>query len=134
MQHFHIKLPCQKSMLRQIDLKSIKWTYQKERSFANNYFIFMRILFQFKSLIQRVDLISTFRKYCSFIRGRFSPMSILKTIVHFFLINGCTVFLFFHRIQLVLFLSEVLKNQDQDVGLENLIYYFLSSSSSNNRK
>ena len=27
-----------------------KWTYQKERSFAGNYFIFLKILFQFKSL------------------------------------------------------------------------------------
>ena len=27
-----------------------KWTYHKERSFASNYFIFLRILFQFKNL------------------------------------------------------------------------------------
>ena len=26
-----------------------KWTYQKERSFASNYFIFLKILFQFKN-------------------------------------------------------------------------------------
>ena len=28
-----------------------KWTYQKERSFASNYFIFLKILFQFKNLL-----------------------------------------------------------------------------------
>ena len=26
-----------------------KWTYHKERSFASNYFIFLKILFQFKN-------------------------------------------------------------------------------------
>ena len=30
---------------------SAKWTYQKERSFANNYFIFLKILFKFKNLL-----------------------------------------------------------------------------------
>ena len=29
---------------------STKWTYHKERSFAINYFIFLKILFQFKNL------------------------------------------------------------------------------------
>ena len=29
---------------------STKWTYQQERSFASNYFIFSTILFQFKTL------------------------------------------------------------------------------------
>ena len=33
-----------------------KWTYHKERSFAKNYFIFLKILFRFKNLLQRVDL------------------------------------------------------------------------------
>ena len=28
-----------------------KWTYQKERSFAGNYFIFLKILFQFKNFL-----------------------------------------------------------------------------------
>ena len=35
---------------------SAKWTYHKERSFASDYFIFWKILFQFKNLILRVDL------------------------------------------------------------------------------
>ena len=30
---------------------STKWTYQQERSFASNYFIFSTILFQFKALL-----------------------------------------------------------------------------------
>ena len=29
---------------------STKWTYRKEWSFASNYFIFLKILFQFKNL------------------------------------------------------------------------------------
>ena len=28
-----------------------KWTNRKERSFASNYFIFLKILFQFKNLL-----------------------------------------------------------------------------------
>ena len=30
---------------------SIKWTYKKERILASNYFIFLKILFQFKKLL-----------------------------------------------------------------------------------
>ena len=30
---------------------STKWTYHKERSFASNYFIFLKILFQLKNLL-----------------------------------------------------------------------------------
>ena len=32
-------------------MMSTKWTYHKERSFASNYFIFLKILFQFKNLL-----------------------------------------------------------------------------------
>ena len=28
-----------------------KWTYQKEKGFPSNYFIFLKILFQFKNLL-----------------------------------------------------------------------------------
>ena len=31
-------------------MASTKWTYHKERSFASNYFTFLKILFQFKNL------------------------------------------------------------------------------------
>ena len=33
-----------------------KWTYHKEWSFASNYFIFLKFLFQFKNFLKRVDL------------------------------------------------------------------------------
>ena len=36
-------------------MRSTKWTYQKE-SFASNYFPFSKILFQFRNLVYRVDL------------------------------------------------------------------------------
>ena len=32
-------------------MRSTKWTYHKEQSFASNYFIFLKILFQFKNLL-----------------------------------------------------------------------------------
>ena len=32
-------------------MASTKWTYQKERSFVSDYFIFLEILFRFKNLI-----------------------------------------------------------------------------------
>ena len=37
---------------------STKWTYLKERSFTSNYFIsiFPKILFHFKNLVQRINL------------------------------------------------------------------------------
>ena len=63
---------------------SIKSTYHKEWSFASNYFIFLKILFQFKNLLKGVDCtnypnvrIPTFRKCWSF-EGAFFPVSIFK--------------------------------------------------------
>ena len=35
---------------------STKWTYHNKWSFARNYFIFLKILFQFKNLLKRVDV------------------------------------------------------------------------------
>ena len=40
-------------MLRQIRVVSIKWTYHEKRSFASSYFIFLKILFQLKDLLQK---------------------------------------------------------------------------------
>ena len=37
-------------------MRSTKLTYHKERSFASNHFPFSKILFQFRNLIYRVDL------------------------------------------------------------------------------
>ena len=34
-----------------------KWTYHKDRSFASNCIIFLKILFQFKNLLEKVDLL-----------------------------------------------------------------------------
>ena len=51
---------------------STKWTYHKDQSFGSKCFIFLKILFQFKNLLKRVDLmypnayIATFRKRRSF--------------------------------------------------------------------
>ena len=53
--HFHTKLPYQKPILRQIKWWLKKWTHHKEGSFASNYFNFLKILFQFKNLIYRVE-------------------------------------------------------------------------------
>ena len=85
MHHFHPKVPCQKPMLRQIE-----WWLQNEpitkNSFASNCFIFLKILFQFKNLLE--DLIwftnnpnthiRTFCKHWSFIWWYFFPVSILN--------------------------------------------------------
>ena len=35
---------------------STKWTYYKEQSFVSNHFPFLEILFQFRNLVYRVDL------------------------------------------------------------------------------
>ena len=50
-----------KTVMPEINLKtnkivSTKWTYHKERHFVSNYFIFLKILFQYKKHLQRVDL------------------------------------------------------------------------------
>ena len=33
-----------------------KWVYRRERGFASNYSIFWKVLFQFKNLLQIIDL------------------------------------------------------------------------------
>ena len=37
-------------------MENIKWIYHKERNFTSNYFLFSEILFQFKNLVKRVNL------------------------------------------------------------------------------
>ena len=64
---------------------STKLTYHKERSFASNHFPFSKILFQFRNLIYRVDLMyqppkyphSYFSKALEFYFRVFFPVSIL---------------------------------------------------------
>ena len=75
-------------MLRQIEwdvggMGLKKWTYHKEQSFVRNYFIFLKILFQFTNILDRelVNVnIHTFCKRWSFISARvfFFPASIVK--------------------------------------------------------
>ena len=55
---------------------STKWIYLKERSFASNYFIFLKTLFQFKNLLQRIDLMYQQRK---------CPYSYLLYVLEFYL-------------------------------------------------
>ena len=50
-------------------MRSTKWRYRNERRYGSNYFLFSKILFHFKNLAYRVDLmyqlnvrIHTFRK------------------------------------------------------------------------
>ena len=47
---FPYKTAISKANVKTNRMVSTKWTYQKERSFASNYFIFLKILFQFKNL------------------------------------------------------------------------------------
>ena len=42
-----------------------KWVYHRERSFVSNYFIFLKVLFQFKNLLHRVDFMYQLPK-CSY--------------------------------------------------------------------
>ena len=54
---------------------STNWTYHKEQSFATHHLIFLKILFQFKNLLQRVDLMYQQPKcpyfYCLLFGGAF---------------------------------------------------------------
>ena len=45
-----------KTAISEADVKTnrmvtTKWAYQRERSFSSNYFIFLKVLFQFKNLL-----------------------------------------------------------------------------------
>ena len=84
---FPYKLLCLKPMLRQIEWgKGTKWTYHKELSFASNYLLFSKVLFQFKNLVYRVDLMYRlakcpyiyFSKALKFYLRVLFPVSILK--------------------------------------------------------
>ena len=53
---FPHKTALSEANVKRTRMGSTKWTYPKERSFASNYFTFSKILFHFKNLVQRVDL------------------------------------------------------------------------------
>ena len=48
---FPYKTAISKANVTTKKMVTTKWTYKKERSFASNYFIFLKILFQFKILL-----------------------------------------------------------------------------------
>ena len=54
---FPYKTALSKTNVKTNRTESAQWTNQKERSFASNYFIFLKILFQFENLLKRVNLI-----------------------------------------------------------------------------
>ena len=87
-----------------------KWTCQEERSFASNYFIFLKILFQYKNFYKDLTCctsnpnahICTFCKRWSFIRRCF--VSILKfeskQVCEIFVVNSLNYW-FFKRFLLI---------------------------------
>ena len=48
---FRYKTAISEANVKTNKMLSAKWTYHKERSFASNYLIFLKILFQFKNLL-----------------------------------------------------------------------------------
>ena len=55
---FPYKTALSASNVKRNRMGSTKWTCHKERTSSSNYFSFSKILFQFKNLVQRVDLTS----------------------------------------------------------------------------
>ena len=53
---FSYKTAISEANIKTNTMVSEKWTYHKELSFASNYSILPKILFQFKNLLQSVDL------------------------------------------------------------------------------
>ena len=48
---FLYKTVISKASVKINEMMSTKWNYHKERSFTSNYFIFWKILFQFKNFL-----------------------------------------------------------------------------------
>ena len=61
---------------------STKLTYRKERSFASNHFPFSKILFQFRNLVYRVDLMHQSPKcpYSYYSEALESHFRVFKTV------------------------------------------------------
>ena len=51
------KITISEANVKTNSMVNAKWTCHKDRSFVCNYFIFLKILFQFKNLLLKVDLI-----------------------------------------------------------------------------
>ena len=48
---FPYKTAISEANVRTNRIVTTKWAYHRERSFASNYFIFLKVLFQFKNLL-----------------------------------------------------------------------------------
>ena len=53
---FPYKTAISKANVKTNRVVTTKWAYHRERSFASNYLIYLKILFQFKNLLQIIDL------------------------------------------------------------------------------
>ena len=53
---FPYKTAISETNLKTNRMVTTKWVYHRELSFASNNFIFLKILFQFKNLLQIIDL------------------------------------------------------------------------------
>ena len=79
-------------------------TYHKERSFGSNYFLFLKILFQFKKLEQRLDLVyqprkCLYSKALEFYLGLFFPCEYTEWALYYSVITQCTMFVFVKQIE-----------------------------------
>ena len=48
---FSCKIAISEANVKTNRIATTKWDYHRERSFANDYFIFLKVLFQFKNLL-----------------------------------------------------------------------------------
>ena len=62
---FPYKIAISEANVKTNRIVTTKWAYHRERSFLSNYFIFLKVLFQFKNLFHRVDFMYQLPK-CSY--------------------------------------------------------------------
>ena len=106
-QYFHADLTSQKPMLRQNCMSSTKLIYHKKWTFATYCAIFLKIWFEFKSLLQIVDLIYQLPKYInsdlwkgfSFFRGCVLPVSIRKSFDSLWSVSYAVFYLYYPNTQ-----------------------------------
>ena len=65
---FLYKTAISEAIVKTNRMVTTKWGYHREQSFASNFFIFLNVLFQFKNLLQIIDLMyqQPKRPYSSF--------------------------------------------------------------------
>ena len=90
---FPFKTTLSEAIVKTNRMATTKWTYDKEWSFASDYFIFLENLFQVSNLLKRVNLMNQWPKcqYSYFSWALefnfrvffFFPVSILKLTIHF---------------------------------------------------